>query len=107
MCAIRYCNDAVSVYCVECGRPLGAYARDFRRTSSATASHVEPPSLVSTTASATNEERPTPKAARPAGANGGGTAEGSRWPPLEKRARFWKWVVVAALLLNIALFLGT
>ncbi|ELR22124.1 uncharacterized protein ACA1_159220 [Acanthamoeba castellanii str. Neff] len=41
-----------------------------------------------------------------AGARGGAATEETKLPPLASRARFLKWIVIATLVLNVALFLG-
>ncbi|ELR14358.1 uncharacterized protein ACA1_333960 [Acanthamoeba castellanii str. Neff] len=100
-----YCNDAVTNYCVECGRPLGATrSRASSVSGSPTASRAEPPSMATKTIKATTSPATTTTSA--AGARGGAATEETKLPPLASRARFLKWIVIATLVLNVALFLG-
>jgi hypothetical protein len=102
-----YCNDAVTNYCVECGRPLGATrSRASSASGSPTASRAEPPSMVTTATSKATTATSKATTTSAVGARGGAATEETKWPPLASRVRFLKWIVIATLLLNVALFLG-
>lgn len=101
-----FCNESVTNYCGQCGRPLTVASTNTLSTgSSSVASRLEPPSLT-----ATPGWRPGPGQSTVNNNNNNATdatttTDRNKWPSLASRARFVKWVVIASILLNVALFL--